>query len=79
MNCSVTVVKCTDSAENTNNAVANNKTEDLEWVDRNWDMYRGNKVQVSHIIGEGGNLRKNRSILFVMLMYIIPLTYNGIY
>jgi ribosome-binding ATPase YchF (GTP1/OBG family) len=40
MNCSVTVVKCTDSAENTNSAVANNKAEDLEWVDRNWYMYR---------------------------------------
>lgn len=43
MNCSVTVVKCTDSAENTNSAEANNKVEDLEWVDRNWDMYRVNK------------------------------------
>lgn len=43
MNCSVTVVKCTDSAENTNSAVANNKTKNLEWVDINWDMYRVNK------------------------------------
>jgi hypothetical protein len=37
------MVKCTDSAENTNKAVANNKAEDLEWVDRNWNMYRVNE------------------------------------
>jgi hypothetical protein len=43
MNCSVTVVKCTGSAENPNKAVAKNKIEDLEWVDRNWNMYRVNK------------------------------------
>jgi len=44
MNCSVTVVKCTDSAENTNNTVVNNKAEDLEWVDRNWYMYLINSL-----------------------------------
>jgi hypothetical protein len=43
VNCSATVVKRTDSAENTNSAVANNKLEDLEWVHRNWDIYRVNK------------------------------------
>jgi hypothetical protein len=49
MNCSVTVVECTDSAENTNSAVANNKAEDLAWEDRNWHMYRvNNSTSLAH-------------------------------
>jgi hypothetical protein len=49
MNCSVTVVKCTDSAEKANSAVANNKAGGLEWVERNGDMYRvNNSTRFAH-------------------------------
>lgn len=49
------MVKCTDSAGSTNSAVANNKVENLEWVDRNWDIYR---VYKSTILAHNWQRRK---------------------
>jgi hypothetical protein len=49
MGCSVTVVECTDTAEITNSAVANNKAEDLERVGRNWHVCRvNNSTSLAH-------------------------------
>jgi hypothetical protein len=65
MNCSVTVVECRDTAENTNSAVANNKADDLEWVDRNWHMYRVNNSTSPAHNWQRRKLEENRKHSFL--------------
>jgi hypothetical protein len=65
MNCSVTVVECTDTAENTNSVVANNKADDLEWVDRNWYMYRVNNSTSPAHNWQRRKLEKKSTLFFL--------------